>query len=137
MKHTINAEYKSGMAFEIDVMGHKITVDTVPAGGGNNEGPSPKPLMLAALAGCTGMDVVSMLKKMKIPFESFNLKVEGEVNEEHPKRYIKMHISYLIKGDVPYDKAETAVKLSTEKYCGVFAVYKEAVKMSYSIEISK
>jgi putative redox protein len=124
------------MRFDIDVLGHKIIVDAKPEGGGNNEGPSPKPLMLAALAGCTGMDVVFMLKKMRVPFESFSLKIDGELNEEHPKKYTKMHITYQFKGNVPYDKAENAVKLSVEKYCGVYAVYKEAVEMSYSIEIN-
>jgi putative redox protein len=137
MKHTINAEYKSGMAFDIDVLGHKITVDVKPEGGGNDEGPMPKPLMLAALAGCTGMDVVSLLKKMRIEYDSFSLKIDGELNDEHPKKYNKMHVTYLFNGkDVPFDKVENAVKLSMDKYCGVSAVYKEAVEMSYSIKIN-
>ncbi|MCI0472346.1 MAG: OsmC family protein [Ignavibacteria bacterium] len=137
MGHTINAKYKSGMAFDIDVLGHKITVDVKPEGGGNNEGPTPKPLMLASLAGCTGMDVVFMLKKMKVQFESFSLKIDGELNDEHPKKYTKMHITYQFTGkDVPFDKVENAVKLSMDKYCGVSAVYRKAVEMSYSIEIN-
>ncbi|MCU0372763.1 MAG: OsmC family protein [Ignavibacteria bacterium] len=106
-------------------------------GGGNNEGPLPKPLMLAALAGCTGMDVVSILKKMRIEYDTFNLKIDGNLNEEHPKKYNKMHITYRFTGnDVPLDKVDNAVKLSMDKYCGVSAVYKEAVEMSYSIEIN-
>jgi putative redox protein len=138
MSHTIYAKYKSGMAFDIDVMGYNITVDASTAGGGKNEGPLPKPLMLAAFAGCTGMDVVSLLKKMRIEYDSFNIKVDGELNKEHPKKYNKMHITYQFTGkDVPLDKVENAVKLSMDKYCGVSAVYRQAVEMSYTIEINK
>jgi putative redox protein len=138
MKHIINAEYISGMAFDIDVMGHNIRVDASPEHGGTGSGPSPKPLMLAALAGCTGMDVVSMLGKMKIKFDEFGVKVEGDTTEEHPKKYIKMNVVYRLKGkNIPRDKVEYAVKLSIEKYCGVMAVYKESVDISHSIEITE
>jgi putative redox protein len=138
MKHTIKAEYKSGMAFDIDVMGHNIRVDAKPEHGGTGSGPSPKPLMLAALAGCTGMDIVSMLGKMKIKFDEFSVQVEGDTSEEHPKKYLKMNVAYRLKGkDIPHDKVEYAVKLSIDKYCGVMAVYKEVIEMSHSIEITE
>ncbi|MDD5361757.1 MAG: OsmC family protein [Ignavibacteria bacterium] len=138
MKHSINAEYKSGMAFDIDVMGHNVRVDASPEHGGTGSGPSPKPLMLAALAGCTGMDVVSMLDKMNIKFDEFSVKVDGETAEEHPKKYLRMNAAYRFKGkNIPHDKVEYAVKLSIEKYCGVMAVYKESVEMSHSIEITE
>ena len=82
------------MAFEADVNGHKIMLDSSEAGGGENRGPRPKPLMLAALAGCTGMDVVSLLKKMRVEVEVFNVVVEGDLSVEHPKQYTQMHIIY-------------------------------------------
>lgn len=134
--HKIIAKNTEGMSFDIDVAGHKIIVDTSEAFGGKNLGPPPKQLMLAALAGCTGMDVVSLLKKMRVEYDSFNLIIEGEVNSEHPKKYNKIHITYKFVGkDVPRDKVEKAVTLSLEKYCGVSAVYKKALELTYDIEI--
>ncbi|MCX7832638.1 MAG: OsmC family protein [Ignavibacteria bacterium] len=136
-KHKIFAKNTEGMTFEIEVSGHKITVDASEEFGGKNSGPPPKQLMLAALAGCTGMDVVSLLKKMHVEYESFNLIIEGEVNPEHPKKYNKINITYKFVGkDIPKDKIEKAVTLSLEKYCGVSAVYKKALDLTYDIEIN-
>lgn len=138
MKHTVTAEHKSGMAFDIDVLGYTIRVDAHKEVGGNGEGPPPKPLMLASLVGCTGMDVVSMLGKMKIEYDDFKVEAEGELSDEHPKRYVKIHLRYIFKGkNIPYDKVEHAVKLSQEKYCGVAAVYKQTMELTHSIEISE
>lgn len=134
--HKVIAKNTEGMSFEIDVAGHKIIVDASETFGGKNLGPPPKQLMLAALAGCTGMDVVSLLKKMRVEYDSFNLIIEGEVNSEHPKKYNKIHITYKFVGkDVPKDKVEKAVTLSLEKYCGVSAVYKKALELTYDIKI--
>ncbi len=81
--------------------------------GGEDKGPRPKPLMLAALGGCTGMDVVSILKKMRVDFKSLNVIVEGELSEEHPRRFTKMHVIYEVEGEnLPMDKIQKAVSLS-------------------------
>jgi len=137
MKHTITAKHSGGMAFDIDVLGFNMKVDAHGDVGGENLGPPPKPLMLAALAGCTGMDVVSMLRKMKVGYDSFSVTVEGNLTAEHPKQYDKMLIIYALKGkDIPREKVEHAVKLSMEKYCGVSAVYRKALELDYRIDIS-
>lgn len=133
----INALYTKGMSFDIDINGYKITVDAGKEVGGQGLGPTPKPLMLASLAGCTGMDVVSLLKKMRADFDTFSLKIEGELNEEHPKKYNKIIIYYQFTGNnIPLDKVEKAVTLSLEKYCGVAAIYKQVIDVSYVIEIN-
>jgi len=94
--------------------------------------------MLLALAGCTGMDVVSILKKMKVEIEKFNVEVIADLTEEHPKHFFKMHVIYKFWGnDLPLDKIEKAVKLSDEKYCGVSAVYKKALQLTNEIQINK
>lgn len=136
MKHTIKTEWKGNMAFETDLGGHKIIVDAPEAVGGNDLGPSPKKLMMVALTGCTGMDVVSILKKMRVNLEKFNMYVEADVTEEDPKHYEKMHLIYEFTGkDLPMKKLEKAVQLSQESYCGVNAVYKKAMEMSYEIRV--
>ncbi len=76
--------------------------------------------MMVALAGCTGMDMVSLLKKMRVNYESLNIMVEGDLTEEHPKHFTKMKVIYEFKGkDIDLKKVEKAVDLSKEKYCGV------------------
>ena len=136
MKHTVNVNWLKKMAFEANVDGHKIVIDANAEVGGEDRGPRPKPFMLLALAGCTGMDVVSILEKMRVELEDFNVIVEGDLSEEHPKHYEKMHVIYEFKGnDLPIDKLEKAINLSEERYCGVNAVYKKTISMSHEIRI--
>jgi putative redox protein len=124
------------MAFEAEVNGHRILVDAATGVGGENRGPRPKPLMLAALGGCTGMDVISILKKMRVDVRSFNVKVTGDLVDEHPRRYARMHVVYEFEGDdLPMDKLERAVSLSEERYCGVSAVYKEVMELTSEIKV--
>ena len=138
MKHKVTTAYASGMSFETDIDGFKLVIDAAPENGGSNEGPRPKPLMLAALAGCTGIDVVSILKKMRVEFESFDIDVEADVTEEHPKHYFSMHIIYRFKGEnLEMEKLEKAVSLSMERYCGVSAVYRKAMPVTHEIQILK
>jgi len=124
------------MAFEADVNGFKIMLDADPAVGGENNGPRPKPLTLVSLAGCTGMDVISILKKMRIEPEYFNISVEGELTDEHPKYYHKIHLVYELKGEgVDYEKVEKAVNLSQERYCGVSALLRFGAEITHEIRI--
>lgn len=126
------------MAFETNVEGHTFNIDADQMFGGENKGPRPKPLVLAALAGCTGMDVVSILKKMKIEPEYFNISVDGELTEGHPKYYHKIHITYIFKGkDLPLAQLEKAVNLSQERYCGVSAMLGKAAQLTHEIKIEE
>jgi putative redox protein len=134
MIHNTLLSWKGNMEFETELNGHKLTIDANPEAGGNNKGPRPKMLMLTSLAGCTGMDVIMILKKMKIVPEGFNVKDDGTLTEEQPKQYEKMHIIYEFSGkDLPIDKLKKAIELSQEKYCGVSALYKKAITLSYEI----
>lgn len=135
-KHIIRTEWKGNLAFEADVNGHKVMMDAPVEGGGQNLGGSPKKLMLVALSGCTGMDVVSILKKMRIDIEKCNIEVQGDVTDDNPKQYFKMHVIYEFTGkDLPLDKLEKAVKMSEETYCGVEALYRKAIEVTSEIRI--
>ncbi|WP_163325130.1 MULTISPECIES: OsmC family protein [Draconibacterium] len=135
-KQEVKVSWKDKMAFEAEVDGHKIMLDAAEAVGGENRGPRPKPLMLTALAGCTGMDVVSILKKMRVEVEDFNVTVEGDLTDEHPKQYYKMNVIYTFKGkDLPLEKLKKAVSLSEERYCGVSALYRKAIEITSEIKI--
>lgn len=136
MKHESLLKWTGEMAFETELDGHKLTIDAAEDTGGHNTGMRPKKLMLTALAGCTGMDVISILKKMKIFPSEFNIRVDGNVTENHPKQYDSMHIIYEFKGDnLSEDKLMRAIELSQEKYCGVLALYKKAITITYEIRI--
>lgn len=136
MKKEINMQWKGDMAFETDLDGHKLVVDAPEVAGGKDSGPRPKVLMLTALAGCTGMDVVSLFKKMRIDFTDLNIRVEANMTEEHPKHFDEMKIVYEITGNnIDEVKVKKAIDMSMEKYCGVSAVYKKAMPMSYEVLI--
>lgn len=135
-KTNAGIQWKGEMSFEAELNGHKFMIDADEKVGGKNLGPRPKPLMLTALAGCTGMDVISILKKMRVELDDFSINVEGEQNDEHPVQYIKMHITYEFKGkDLPKDKIEKAVNLSQERYCGVSDFYRKVIPVTHEIKL--
>jgi len=135
-KHSIKTNWIGGMAFEADVNGHKVIMDAPVDGGDKNSGPSPKKLQLVALSGCTGMDVVSILQKMRINIEKCSIEVQGDVTDEHPKHYSHMHVIYEFTGkNLPLEKLEKAVIMSEETYCGVGALYRKAIEVTSEIKI--
>jgi putative redox protein len=136
MSTKVDVLWNENMAFTATVNGFSVQMDAASDVGGTEKGPRPKPLTLAALGGCTGMDVVSILEKMRVPLESFVMKIEAEQTEEHPKVYNKIHIIYTFKGkDLPLDKLEKAVNLSQEKYCGVSAMLRKTAEVTYEIVV--
>ena len=136
MKHIIDLGWKHDMTFETDLDGHKLVLDANEESGGNDNGPRPKKLMLVALAGCTAMDVVSILKKMHVSPVEFNVLVEAEVADDHPKKYTEAKVIYQFKGEnLPLDKLQKAVNLSEEKYCGISATLKGALGLTSEIRI--
>lgn len=137
-KTNISAKLKGNMAFEMDINGHTVTTDASVENGGNDLGPSPKALLLAGLIGCSGIDIMSITKKMKVDLDDLNVDIEAETREEDPKIYNYIKIIYRFKGkNVPYDKVERAVKLSMEKYCGVSAMLEKAVPISYEVVVEE
>ena len=96
---------------------------------------TPKALMLSALGGCTGLDVASLIKKMRLDVTDFNVQVDGELTEEHPKYYHKVWVTYNFYGsDLQEDKLKKVVDLSLEKYCGVTAMFEKFADLIIDIE---
>jgi putative redox protein len=123
-----------GMNFTTLIDGHSITIDLDKAAGGNDEGTGPKILMLVSLAGCTGVDVVSLLKKMKATFSDFSINVEAHLTEDHPRIYDDVTLTYNIKVSKTNEaKVEKAVALSQDKYCGVSEMFRAFAKLSSKI----
>ncbi len=136
MAQNAKITWQSNMAFEASVNGHNIMMDVDSSSGGQDLGPRPKILLLAGLGGCTGMDVVSILAKMKIVPEKFWMDISAELSEEHPKVYNHIKLTYNFKGDnLEFDKLEKAVHLSKEKYCAVSAMLSKSAEMEVEIKI--
>ncbi len=136
MKHEVNTKWLGNMKFDSLVDEHHVVIDALPESGGENSGPRPKQLMLTALAGCTAMDVVSILKKMKITPDEFQVKINAHLTDEHPNHYDALHLIYEFKGkDLPLEKIQQAIRLSQEKYCGVSFMYKKIMNLTYEIVI--
>jgi putative redox protein len=129
--------WQGGMGFTVEQDGHTFTLDAAESSGGNDQGPRPKALLLTGLAGCTGMDVVSILKKMKVTDFAFSLQVDAEMTDEHPKIYKDAVLWYRFEGsNLPVDKIKRAVELSETRYCGVSAMLRQAMSISSKIVIN-
>ena len=132
--NTINSVFQGGMSFKSNVKGHDVIIDLDKAGGGNDLGTSPKILMLVSLAGCTGLDVVSILNKMKVTFSDLSIKIQANLTETDPKIYDEVMVTYTIKVDKENEgKVQKAVDLSQDKYCGVSEMFRAFAKLSSKI----
>ena len=131
------AKWVSDLAFDaVSDNDHSIRLDTTIANGSLNSGMSPKQLLLASLCGCSGMDVVDILTKMRIPFSKIEIEAEAEQTDTQPKVF--KDISMIYKADVKaadLDKLNRAVELSHEKYCGVSEMLKKHCAITYTVEL--
>ncbi|MDN5201456.1 OsmC family protein [Fulvivirgaceae bacterium BMA10] len=132
--HKIKSSWVNKLAFDSYIDKHLLRMDTNGTLS-DDTGPSPKKLLLSSLAGCTGMDVVSLLNKMRVPFTGLDIEVEADLTDEHPIVYSEIRLVYKIFGDdLDHDKVEKAVRLSQERYCGVSAMLRKNSPITYRIE---
>ncbi|MCX8010559.1 MAG: OsmC family protein [Ignavibacteria bacterium] len=114
---------------------HWVTMDGPEEFGGSNAGARPKELVLMALAGCTASDVVSILQKKRAQFNDFEINITADTADEHPQVFTKIHIEYVIYGEVKKEDLERAIELSSTKYCSVQAMLKNSVEITHSYKI--
>jgi putative redox protein len=132
-KHQISTSFITKNKFIATIDNHQILMDA-PEEFDISEGASPKKLMLASLAGCTGIDVVSILKKMRVEFSDLAIDVEANLTDEHPRVYNEVFIKFSIKISAnDHEKMEKAVYLSRTKYCGVSAMFEKFAKINWII----
>lgn len=137
MTSIVTTKWIGGLKFDSLVTGHHVIIDADEGSGGHDTGPRPKALLLTSLTGCSGMDVVSILKKMKVEDYTFEMQAEGEPTAEHPKTYHTITVKYRFVGDnLSPDKILKAVNLSNEKHCGATAMLREAAKIIVKIYIN-
>lgn len=128
--------WESGLTFRVDQEGHQYHIDVPTGPGAPTQGPRPKGLVLAGLGGCTAIDVVSILEKMRVKLDGLEVQVSAEAREENPKIFTGIHVRYVFRGrDLPMDKLARAVKLSEETYCGVSAMLRPTVPITSEIVV--
>ncbi|MCX6553569.1 MAG: OsmC family protein [Candidatus Aminicenantes bacterium] len=130
-------DWEQGLAFQAHLDGFDFVIDGTPEAGGKNLGPRPKGLTLVSLLGCTGMDVISILGKMKVKVEKFAVSAEAALADEHPKKIVAIKVIYDFTGPgLTPEPLRKAVALSEEKYCGVRATLAPAVTISHEIVVN-
>lgn len=135
MKTKVNWVTKFYLEGETDT-GHIVKMDSS-AGGNVSKGPTPKELLLQALAGCTMMDVAVILEKSRKQIDKFWVDVVADLANEHPKVFTKIHLKYnFASKDLDDNSVKRAIELSKEKYCAISNVLKQAVELTYSYEIN-
>ena len=139
MAHKVTTTWKNKMLLESDnPLGKNLLMESGPDFGGSNQGLSPKALMLSSLGGCTGLDVLSLLKKIRVEIEDFKVIVNGELTEEHPKYYDKVSIDYYFIGtDLNEEKIKKVVSLSEERYCGVIKMFRAFAEVTIAINFNE
>jgi putative redox protein len=139
MNETVHSDWVGNMSFDSDIDGYHLQFDAEEKFGGTHHGPRPKPVLLSALASCTGMDVVSILGKKQVHFTSFRITATGEVSEDYPKYYQKIHLAYFLTGPGFKDnedimaKVNRSVRLSRDNYCAVSAMLKDSCEITDEI----
>jgi putative redox protein len=134
MKLEAKIDWQQGLAFRANLDGFDFIIDGTPAAGGRNLGPRPKGLTLVSLAGCTGMDVISILGKMKVKVEKFSVSAAALTAEEHPKKFLSILVTYFFEGaGISPEPLRKAIALSEDKYCGVRATLAPTVAIRHEI----
>lgn len=132
--HEIETQWMGKMQFNALINGHTVVMDAPERSGGEDAGPIPKPFVLAALSGCTGMDIVAILRKSGTEIQDMSIQVTGELSKQAPIAYVAMHIRYTILADAGVqDAVLAAVTDSQEKYCGVSYMLKKAIPVTWEI----
>ena len=117
--------------------GHEIVLDAAAAHGGEDRGARPKELTLLSLGGCTGMDVLAIMRKMQVPFTRFSIDLEADTSDEHPQVFTEIRLIYRTEGEgVLREKVDRAIELSQERYCGVTHMLNKTAKLVIVSEIN-
>ena len=134
MAHLVETQWMGKMQFNALVNGHTVIMDGPEKVGGEDNGPIPKPFVLTALSGCTGMDVVKILRNAGIEMRNLDITVTGEISRHIPIEYVAIHIVYSFEGDEHFqNEALKAVTDSQEKYCGVSHMLKKIMPVTWDV----
>lgn len=133
----VKVDWKENLKFNAKgESGHDMPIDASESAGGDDSAARPLEMLLAGLGGCTSIDVVLILNKMKAEIMDFSVDIEAEREDEHPKRFKKIHLNYYIKGkNLDDKKVEKAIDLSESKYCSASASLNAEITSSFDIDL--
>lgn len=132
--HHSSVDWKHDLIFDAHQNAQTFTLVSSTNGEDVEPGISPKNMLLTALAGCTGMDVASLLPKMRVPFTSLRVRVDGQLTDEHPRVYEHIHIVYEVGTTEEFrQQVERAIAKSTETYCGVHAMLSKGSTITHEL----
>ena len=134
---TATVRLETGMRFDAEAgSGHHVTLDAAEHGGGYNEGFRPMELLLVGLAGCTGMDVISILRKKREPVTGYEVHVTGIRAEDHPMVFVDITVEHIITGhQIQPEAVARAIQLSEERYCGAGAMLGKVAHLTHTFHI--
>jgi len=120
----------------VNELGNKVVMDGSPADGGHDKGFRPMQMLLAAMGGCSAVDVVSILKKQRVELKDIKITVTGEREKDQtPSLYTEVHLHFKLYGNIDLEKANKAVALSVGKYCSVAKTLEKTAKVTFSVEV--
>jgi len=138
---TVVVEHQGGLAFVArGPSGHAMRMDAAAEIGGADSGPRPMEMLLAALGGCSGIDVVMILNKMRVEIEGFSVRIHGVRRDEHPRIFTDIDVEYVFRGrqlEEKREQLEKAARLSFEKYCSVAGMLSKAANMRFRVTLEE
>ncbi len=134
---TVRATLEAGMRFDVETgSGHHVILDAAEHNGGQNSGPQPMEMLLVALAGCSGMDILSILRKKRQDITGYELRIHGMRAEEHPKVYLDITLEHIFTGhNIRPEAVERAIELTEERYCGASAMLGKTATIGHTFSI--
>jgi putative redox protein len=134
---TVRATLETGMRFDVETgSGHHVILDAAEHNGGQNSGPQPMEMLLVALAGCSGMDILTILRKKRQDISGYELRIHGMRTEEHPKVYLDITLEHIFSGhNIRTEAVERAIELTEERYCGASAMLGKTATIGHTFSI--
>ncbi len=134
---TVRATLETGMRFDVETgSGHHVILDAAEHNGGQNSGPQPMEMLLVALAGCSGMDILTILRKKRQDITGYELRIHGMRAEEHPKVYLDITLEHIFSGhNIRPEAVERAIELTEERYCGASAMLGKTATIGHTFSI--
>jgi putative redox protein len=134
---TVRATLETGMRFDVETgTGHHVILDAAEHNGGQNSGPQPMEMLLVALAGCSGMDILTILRKKRQDITGYELRIYGMRAEEHPKVYLDITLEHIFSGhNIRPEAVERAIELTEERYCGASAMLGKTATIGHTFSI--
>ncbi len=134
---SVRAMLQEGMCFDVETgSGHQLLLDAAEHNGGQDKGPRPMEMLLVALATCSGMDILAILRKKRQDITAYEVRVLGERTEDHPKIFVEIAVEHIFTGHAIRPEAvQRAIELTEERYCGASAMLGKTAKLTHTFRV--